>query len=194
VIRINLLPQEYALTRRKQEFQILCGSVGGFFVFIFLAFLLFKVQHVSTLEKKIVQAKAEEQQYQNILSQIKSIETSKQQLLAKRDVIRELNRSRLVYPVFFEDFLPLIPSDVWLNDINIVEQGQQLNVRMTSNAMSNYTLATYLTNLNQSKHFRDVQFGAISYSKVSPEKPPVLRFSLEFNYRHQGPFPLEEYF
>ena len=115
-------------------------------------------------------------------------------LKAKREVIRNLNRSRLVIPVLFEDLLPIIPSDVWFKGITASNKGQGIHLKFQSNALSNFSLATWLTNLEQSKHFSQVKFDAISYSKKSAGAPPQLRFSLDCQYKHVGPFPLEEYY
>jgi len=99
----------------------------------------------------------------------------------------------LIYPVFFEDFLPIIPSDVWVTNIQITEQANQMKVTMNANALSNFALATWLTNLQQSTHFSGVELGAISYTPTEPG-PPTLSFTLTCIYQHQGAFPLSDYY
>jgi type IV pilus assembly protein PilN len=132
-------------------------------------------------------------QYKATIAQIDQIERDKGRLLQKRNVIRELNRSRLIYPVFFEDFLPLVPADVWLTTLNFSEQGDQISIDMNCSATSNFALATWLTNLQQSTHFSNVELGVITYTK-SESAPQVLSFNMKCLYRHQGAFPLADYY
>jgi type IV pilus assembly protein PilN len=193
VIRINLLPPEYEQAQAKREQQVLFGGAGAVIV-VFLGLIwMFQARRAAALEVKIVNAQAELAKFQAIVSQIERIEQDKQRLTAKRDVIRNLNRSRLVYPVFFEDLLPIVPSDVWVTSIQLVEQGGNMRVTMNANALSNFALATWLTNLQQSRHFSGIDLSAIGYSSLSDTGVQTLSFSITCNYQHQGPFPLQEY-
>lgn len=193
MIRINLLPPEYEAAQARKEQQFIFGTSGGLVVVLLLLFWGLKVRQAAALEEKIAEAEADLRKYQTIVSQIEQAEADKQRLSAKRDVIRTLNRSRLVYPVFFEDFLPIVPSDVWVTSIQITEQGGQMKVAMAANALSNFALATWLTNLQQSTHFSGVELGPIAYAP-SEAGPPTLNFNLGCFYQHQGPFPLAEYY
>jgi Tfp pilus assembly protein PilN len=194
VIRINLLPPEYDQAQAKREQQVIFGGVGAVLV-VFLAMIwVFQARKAAALEVKIVNAQAELSKFQAIVSQIEKIEQDKQRLTQKRDVIRNLNRSRLVYPVFFEDLLPIIPADVWVTNIQLVENGPQMKVTMASNALSNFALATWLTNLQQSRHFSNIDLSPISYSNNSETNVQTLGFTITCVYQHQGPFPLQEYY
>ncbi len=191
MIRINLIPPEYTAAQDKKNQQILLGTGGSLLVFFLVIFWVLKSREASSLEGQITQAEADLAKYQSIVSQIERIEADKSQLSAKRDVIRNLNRSRLIYPVFFEDLLPIIPSDVWVTNIQITELNNQMKVILNSNATSNFALATWLSNLQQSTHFSGVDLSAISYATT--EIGSQLSFSITCIYQHQGPFPLSEY-
>lgn len=192
MIRINLLPPEYASAQEKKDQQLVLGTVGSFFVLVLFLFWMVKSRQAAALEGNITEAEAELAKYQSIVSQIERIEGDKAQLSAKREVIRSLNRSRLIYPVFFEDLLPIIPADVWVTNIQIAESGAQMKISMNSNATSNFALATWLSNLQQSTHFSAIDLSAISYS-TQENGGQSLAFTITCNYQHQGPFPLSEY-
>lgn len=193
MIRINLLPPEFEQAQAKREQQILLGGIGAVLV-LFLSFIwIFETRRAARLESDILEKQAELARFQAIVSQIEKIEQDKTRLTSKRDVIRDLNRSRLVYPVMFEDLLPIIPSDVWVTSIQLVEQGSGMRVSMNANALSNYAVATWLTNLQQSRHFTGVDLSAISYSGATETGAQTLGFSINCQYQHQGPFPLQEY-
>lgn len=192
MIRINLLPPEFAAAQSKKEQQILFGSSGAVLIFFLLTFWMIQSRKAAALDVKISGAEAELRKFQSIISQIESIEANKQQLVAKRDVIRNLNQSRLVYPVLFEDLLPIVPSDVWVTNIQITEQSGPMKIVMASNALSNFALATWLTNLQQSSHFSAVDLSPISYSS-GELGTQTLSFSITCVYQHKGPFPLSEF-
>ena len=194
MIRINLLPPEYDQAQAKREQQVLFGGAGAVIVVILAMVWVFQARRAAALEVKIVNAQAELAKFQAIVSQIDKIEQDKSRLTAKRDVIRNLNRSRLVYPVFFEDLLPIVPSDVWVTSIQMVEQGGGMRITMNANALSNFAVATWLTNLQQSKHFSAIDLSAISYTAAAEGTgSQTLSFTIVCQYQHQGPFPLQEY-
>ena len=192
MIRINLLPAEYEIAQSKKEQQLIIGA-GGCILFGVLAIVWWlKSERASELEGKISGAQAQLQTYQAVVSQIERIEADKKALLSKRDVIQSLGRSRLVYPVFFEDLLPVIPPDVWLGNLSMVDQGPQLKVTMNSSASSNFAVATWLTNLQQSPHFSGVELSQISYAPNTDEATQTLSFTLTCMYQHKGKFPLSD--
>lgn len=191
MIRINLIPPEYAVAQAQKEQKIIFGASGSLLALVLISFWFVKTREAADLDKKINESQKELQRYQAIISQIEGIEANKKQLQSKRDVIRQLNRSRLIYPVLMEDFLPIIPPDVWVSGIQLAETGNQIKISMSCNALSNYALATWLTNLQQSTHFSSIDLGGISYTTT--DQSSILSFSLSVLYQHQGPFPLAEY-
>ncbi|MFN0116964.1 MAG: PilN domain-containing protein [Elusimicrobiota bacterium] len=196
MIKINLLPLEYEASLVQKEQKILAGSVIAVLVILLSAIWMIKSKEEKNLKIQIAQAEADLSRYQAIVSQIESIELQKTQLEAKRGAIRNLNKSRLVYPVFFEDFLPIIPTEVWMGNINIQDQGapgSPMRISLTCNAISNFAVATFLSNLQQSTHFSAVELGPISYANNAETGTSVLSFNISCVYQHQGPFPLAEF-
>lgn len=191
MIKINLLPPEYEQVQARREQKVIFGLGGVVLAVVLLGFYAIEAKKAAALGAKISEAENDLKKYQAIVSQIDQIEADKKRLSAKRDVIRNLNRSRLVYPVFFEDLLPIIPSDIWISNVQITEMGQgQMKVVMASNALSNFALATWLTNLQQSTHFSGIDLSPISYAKT--ETGSTLSFVLTCVYQHKGPFPLSD--
>src|SRR5438477_458560 len=106
MIRINLIPPEFAEAQSKKEQKVLLGTAGGILFALLLVFWVVKRSQATILQEKIVQAEIDLRKYQAVVDQINAMETEKKNLIAKRDVIVNLNKSRLVFPVFFEDLLP----------------------------------------------------------------------------------------
>jgi type IV pilus assembly protein PilN len=192
MIKINLLPSEYAQAQARRDQQLIAISVGSCLFIFLVGFWYLKSKKAVRLEQEIREAEAELRKSQAIISQIEEIETRKQQLMGKRDVIRDLNRSRLIYPVFFEDLLPIIPSDVWINALQIQDNAGQLRLSMNSFALSNFALATWLTNLQTSTHFSSIDLSPINYT-ANEQGAQTLSFTINCTYKHNGPFPLSEY-
>jgi Tfp pilus assembly protein PilN len=195
MIRINLLPPEYAEAQRKKEQQIIFGGVGCLAMAFLLLFWGFKKATASNLQAKINEADAELKSYQTIIQEIEQIEADQKRKRDKLNVIKELNRSRLVYPVFFEDFIPIVPADIWVTSLSLEESGGgTMTIKISCKGTSNFAVATWLTNLEQSPHFSNIKLGPISYSSDAENNLPTLTFNLDTSYRHQGAFPLAEYY
>lgn len=194
MIRINLLPPEYEIAQSQKEQRLILGSLGGILFVILMLVWVVKKNTASNLEEQIAQAETELKSFQIIVAQIQQIEADKNRLAAKSQAIKDLNRGRLLYPVLFEDLLPIIPSDVWITSLQISDQQNgQFRLSMNSNALSNFALATWLTNLQQSTNFSDIDLGGINYSKNSAGTN-TLGFVLNCSYRHTGPMPLSDVF
>lgn len=193
MIRINLLPPEFETAQAKREQQVLFGGAGGVVALFLLIFWFAKTREAAALQQQVAQAEAELGKFQAIVSQIEKIEADKRVLSAKRDLIRNLNRSRLIYPVFFEDLLPIIPADVWVTNIQIADRASgPMRITMNASALSNFAVATWLTNLQMPpNHFSNVELSAISYA--TNESGQTLSFTLSCTYQHQGAFPLSEF-
>jgi Tfp pilus assembly protein PilN len=190
MIRINLIPPEYPAAQEKKEQQIFLGSLSFCVVVALILFWFIQSRRAAELEHKISDADAQLKGYQSIIAQIDTIEANKKQLIAKRDVIRNLNRSRLIYPVLFEDLLPIIPSDVWVSQIQFADQpNAAVRISMTMNAISNFSVATLLSNLQQSPHFSGTELSPVAYAN-SEATGQQLSFSVNCVYQHKGPFPL----
>ena len=146
---------------------------------------------LKSIDKDIRVSEVQLREFKAVISQMDKINADKSKLIAKRNVIQNLTRNRLLYPVFFEDLLPIIPSDIWITGLTIKRDGARFQINFDSNALSNFALASWLTNLDQSKHFSQVSFGPIAYQKTADDRPPTLKFTLTCGYQHVGPYPLE---
>lgn len=80
------------------------------------------------------------------LQEIKDIETTKQNLLARMNVIQELQRSRPEIVHLFEEMVTTVPDGVWLK--NIRQSGRSLTLEGL--AESNARVSAYMRNLEAS--------------------------------------------
>ena len=80
------------------------------------------------------------------LQEIKDLENTKQNLLARMNVIQELQRSRPEIVHLFEELVTTIPEGVWL--LNIKQAGKNLTI--DGKAESNARVSAYMRNLEAS--------------------------------------------
>src|SRR5262249_42088199 len=88
----------------------------------------------------------------------------KKKLNDRKVVIQQLQSERLRYPQFLDDFLKLIPNNLWLTTLATTSQAATngLMVNMDVMALDNYAIADLIANLETSQIFFDVDLGAIT--------------------------------
>src|SRR5262245_60387504 len=118
MIKINLLPREIYVEDAKRQLHSVVLSVIGGIVITMLGIYAWKLKVRRKAEAENERLKAELRKYQAIVDQVKELETARNLLAARRDVIVKLLVGRLVYPRFFEDFMALLPSEIWVNSIS----------------------------------------------------------------------------
>lgn len=183
MIRINLLPPEIHVAEVRRQMSIAGGALGGLVVLGLMGFWASLFVKGKQLEKDLVQANEELRKYQAIVDKVNELEATRNQLQARRDVIQQLLKGRLVYPKFFEDFMSLIPSEIWISSLNTSTQADgSLGVTVSAQSLSNYAIADWLTNLHGSPLCSKVILGSISATESSETAPAMLTFSMSFSY------------
>jgi Tfp pilus assembly protein PilN len=170
MIRVNLLPAELEVAPS----QINPGIPVVLLVALLAAFLvpdyfrqIGKLKHQQT---EVTSLTSELERYQPILAQIEQLETAKAALTQRKNVIQTLETERLRYPQFMEDFVKLLPGNIWLTTMGTTSPpgGNTMTVNMDVVALDNYAIADLISNLETSEMFADVSLGAISMSPSGP--------------------------
>src|ERR1035437_1083833 len=163
MIRINLLPAELE-SAPSQMSPAIPLSIAVIVPALILAPI--HVTHMAThkrLQTEAASLKSELDRYQPIIAQVEALESAKVQLTQRKSVIQQLETERLRYPQFFDDFLKLLPGNLWLTNLNTSGQGDTaLTVNIDVVALDNYAIADLIANLETSQIFSEVDLGAIS--------------------------------
>ena len=187
MIRINLLPREIYAQRAQRQLVVLGMGLGGAVILIFLGYLGLIMKKEADLQKQFAEAKNEEQKYQAIANEVQQLDVKKQQLSNRYSVIQQLVTGTLVYPKFFEDFMALLPADVWIGSLSTTtDPTYGLSVAVSAQALSAFAVADWLTNLQSSPLCSDVRLGAISVSEETEGRGSTYSFSMNFVYRRTG--------
>ncbi len=190
MIRINLLPAEIGEAQSSQTSPLLPLAAAVIVpILVLIPLHLSKVAQRKKLEAEKVSLKNELDRYQPIIAQVEALEKAKVQLTQRKSVIQQLESERLRYPQFMDDFVKLLPGNLWLTSLTTVLQpsGNIMNVGMDVVALDNYAIADLIANLETSQIFTDVDLGTITASQSVTGQS--INFHINALYRKMNPLP-----
>jgi type IV pilus assembly protein PilN len=150
--RINLIPwREAERKRKRQEFGV--GAIGALVVAGAIAFL------VNLQMQSAIDGQNERNQYLNgeianldkQIAEILELDAQKQRLLARMQVIEQLERSRPEIVHVFDQLVRTIPDGVYLTSLKQTERKLQLK----GMAQSSTRVASYMRNIDSSEWLSD---------------------------------------
>jgi type IV pilus assembly protein PilN len=170
--RINLLPwREERRKARQTQFNILTGivaaagavTVGMIYLAMGTAISIqndrnnFLTQQIGLEDKQI--------------EKIKGLQDTKQALLARMQIIQQLQQSRPIVVHLFDQLVKTLPPGVYLT--GVTENGDQLQLEGT--AESSARISTYLRNIDASPWLGDPNLQVVS---KDPSKSGAQHFSI----------------
>lgn len=173
--RINLLPwREERRAQRRKEFLAMLGlaALAG----VVLAFLIIS-WHGAQIDGQNERNEYLRTQIQSLDTQIQEIERldeQKARLLARKEVIEQLQASRSQMVHLFDSLVRTIPDGVVLTSIR--QEGQKLTLEGRS--QSNARVSTYLRNLERSGWMTSPELSIIEARAGEPGLPFVFNLSV----------------
>jgi len=145
---INLLPwreeQRQEQTRQFATITILSLALTAAILFVIHVTFGNQIDH-QKYRNKILQD--EITRLDASLKQIAALEETKEQLLARMDVIQSLQQQRPQIVHLFDDFVRTVPEGIYLTQIK--QQGEQLTIKGV--AESNGRVSAYMRNIDTSE-------------------------------------------
>lgn len=170
---INLLPWREERNKQKQrEFAIIAG---GSVVIACLVVLLSHIHFdgkIATQNQRNTFLKNEISVLDKRIGRIKELESLKQDLLARMNVIQELQSSRPESVHLMDELVRTIPEGVYLNTFT----QKTRNVAMTGVAQSNARVSDYMRNIDASTWLTDPRLGLIKTTESNRRR--VANFTL----------------
>lgn len=183
MIKINLLPREIYIEDARRQIKAVGVSAAGLVIVSMLGVYAWQLNVKRKEDSKNEELNTEKRKYQAIVDQVSELEQTRNLLRARRDVIKQLLVGRLVYPKFFEDFMSLLPSEIWVNSMSTsLDGGGVMTVNINSQSLSNFAIADWLTNLQSSPLCSEVKLGSISTQDGGVGRAPTLTFTISFKY------------
>jgi type IV pilus assembly protein PilN len=154
VIRINLLPIREA--RRKagarQQMVLMAASAAGA-VLLCIGAQTWVHSEISATQRRIQALQVQLAQYKPQQDQVAQFKAKKAEIEQKLRVIEKLEHSRSGPVHIMDELASRIPERVWLTDLN-ADNGQ---IELTGMSLDNELVALFLTGLNDSPYFANVE-------------------------------------
>ena len=145
---INLLPwreeQRQEQTRQFATVTVLSMVLTGAIIFVVHVMFNNQIDHQKYRNKML---QDEITTLDASLKQIDALEETKEQLLARMDVIQSLQQQRPQIVHLFDDFVRTVPEGIYLT--NIKQEGEQLTIKGV--AESNGRVSAYMRNIDSSE-------------------------------------------
>jgi Tfp pilus assembly protein PilN len=189
MIRINLLPAEMESAPSQINPAIPMSIAVIIPALILTPIHLGQMATRKRLQTDTASLNSELERYKPIIAQVEALESAKVQLSQRKSVIQSLETERLRYPQFLDDFLKLLPGNLWLTNLTTIgrpnDNVMTLNMDVTS--LDNYAIADLVANLETSQLFSDVDLGAIAMSNAAAGQ--TMSFHITTNYRKAATVP-----
>lgn len=172
--RINLLP--WRAERRKQrerEFYGMLGLAAVAAIGVVLLWALWMGARISNQQQRNQYLQTQITQLDAKIAEIKDIENTRKQLLARKEIIEQLqaNRSQMVH--LFDELVQATPESIRLT--SMTQNGASLH--LDGVAQSNASVANYMRNIDASPWLGDVDLKKTENKATDVGMPYV--FSLD---------------
>ena len=170
--RVNLLPwREERRKARQTQFNILAGVVAG--AGAFTVFLLYVAMNtaISIQNERNDYLTQQTTLEDHQIEKIKGLQDTKQALLARMQIIQQLQQSRPIVVHMFDQLIKTLPPGVFLT--GITENGDSLTLDGT--AESSARISTYLRNIDASPYMGNPNLTVV---QKDPNKNGAQKFTI----------------
>ena len=183
MIKVNLLPREVYAVKAQKQLQAIGIGLGAAVALAAIGYYLLLLNTSRRLDQQLADAKAELQKYEAIDREVNDMRAKEGQLSSRLSVIQQLLRGTLTYPKFFEDFMALLPADVWIGTLTTTTDASNgLAVTVSAQALSSSAVTDWLSNLQPSPLCSDVRLGSISVTEQGEGASSTSAFTINCTY------------
>ncbi|WP_435102950.1 PilN domain-containing protein [Arhodomonas sp. AD133] len=150
--KINLLPwREAARKRREREFYVMLGIAAAIGAGIWFAVHTHLAGRIDYQERRNDLLRQEIAKLDRQIVKIRELEETKERLIARMNVIQELQQGRPQIVHLFQQFVATLPQGLYLSTLR--EKGDDITI--TGVAESNARVSSYMENLEGSPWLQD---------------------------------------
>lgn len=176
--RINLLPwREERRKLRNRESQTLFGLTAAAAILIVFGIIY---QYNQMIKNQVMRNQFLEQEIAKVddkIKEIEALERTRSKLLARKQIIEQLQASRSVMVHLFDDLVRTIPEGIRLNSIK--QAGDLLTIE--GFAESNARVSEYMRTLEGSQWIGNPDLGKVE--AIGPDKRSRYAFTLRVNLK-----------
>jgi type IV pilus assembly protein PilN len=185
MIRVNLLPhREEKRRRRQQRFMVLAGIAAIFGLMVAGGVYAFLDNQVSEQQANVKYMQGEIAKLDKEIEEIRKIREETASLLAKKQVVENLQANRSEPVQLLDQLLRQLPDGVYLKSIR--QQGPKVNI--TGYAQSNARVSTLMRNLGASPYLENPELVEIK-GAPAPDKTGnrVNEFNMNISIKRTQP-------
>jgi len=180
MIKINLVPQEI-LDREIQKQRMVQVGIAAGFLFLIFAGISFKHYYRGVaLAKTLAEQEEKFEKLKKIVAQVEALEQQAKAVRGRLDVMKELDRSRPLYPRFMGDLLSTFPAGVYLKSLATTSVGMKIALAMSAESVSSQDGSDWYRTLEVSEKFHGPKLGALTLSKEG-----LVTFSMGVDYEEK---------
>ncbi|MFN3550372.1 MAG: PilN domain-containing protein [Endomicrobiia bacterium] len=186
MVNINLLPKEILEQQRLQNLIKLTIFISVFTTCVLAVIYILRLSYLNTLNLKSSKLEMEIRKLEPVLKEVKQLESVKATLQARKDLVENLLNNGLLYSRFMSRLLKLLPERVWFTELSTEtvftndRRIKELKVSLNCSCYDKFSIADFLSNLEQSQNFKNVSLGPIEVAQQG--KYELNNFKLEFIY------------
>ena len=184
MIRIDLLPTEEKkrkpalapkaraprAARAPVRIRIPVGADTAIVVVVFvvilgLMYFVFAAQkrEIARLEDEIASMQTELKRLKEAVRLVKDLEEKEHAIRVKLEIIGKLNKDRFLIAHMLDELSNILPENSWM--ISVVEKKPSVTIEGIS--FSNFVVADFMTKLEASEYFQNVDLSVVSSDKVA---------------------------
>lgn len=163
--RINLLPwREQQRNERKMAFTVGLGAAAVAALVIAGAGYLFVRSMIDSQQQRNQLLRSEIQVLDKKIEEINSLETQKQQFIARMQIIEKLQRSRPEIVHVFDTMVTTLPDGTYLT--GITQTGPRFKVQGV--AQSSTRVSSFMRNIDSSQWLKNPELEVVESKKDNP--------------------------
>ena len=188
MVKINLLPVKAKARQYTVVYQLLIGGVAvAATVAVCLILGVMQRFELKARQKDAADLKKEIAELNRLIGEVKQFEQKKAELERKLKVIADLRDNKTGPVKFLEELSVTIPKKVWLSSVKeMTVPPANHKVAFTGEAISDEIIAEFMTKLDESEYFSNVN---LIEAKSSGERQgvPVHSFSMTCDFKMPEP-------
>jgi len=161
MIRINLLPEEFHVRKRKIHVSIRAGFFVAAFAglcVIILLLTLWQGSRIRVLDEDIRQTRMEAERQRADLALVEELTALKERILERMQVVEQLNQNRTRWIDILTDLSTSMPEETWLMSFKEEYAGNSGQARIQGMTFSLKPIALFMDQLEESDRFHQPQF------------------------------------
>jgi type IV pilus assembly protein PilN len=179
--RINLLPwREAERKRRQRDFGLAMGGAVLAAVAVIMLTMLAYSQMISAQERRNTRLTEEISELQRSIEEIDGLERQKERLLARMEIIDELQKSRPEVVHLFDELTRQLPEGVYLTGIK--QSGSRIEVRGV--AQSSTRVSALMRQIDASEWLADPEVERVQTTTSGASRQA--EFVVYLKQRHSG--------